>query len=74
MLFNFANLLVFFIFGGLFVCFNVLISRIIQTRNPHPVKLSTYECGELPVGDSWVKFNIRFYVIALIFALKYIFL
>ena len=67
MLFNFANILVFLIFGALFVCVNIILSRIIQTRNPHPMKLSTYECGELPEGDSWIQFNIRFYVIALAF-------
>jgi len=31
------------------------------------VKSSTYECGEIPYGSSWVQFNIRFYVVALIF-------
>jgi len=30
-------------------------------------KNSTYECGEEAVGSAWVKFNIRFYVVALIF-------
>ncbi len=30
-------------------------------------KLTTYECGENPVGSAWVQFNIRFYVFALIF-------
>ena len=30
-------------------------------------KLTTYECGEDPVGGAWVQFNIRFYVFALIF-------
>ena len=30
-------------------------------------KLVSYECGEIPEGSAWVKFNIRFYVIALIF-------
>ncbi len=30
-------------------------------------KLSSYECGEVPEGSAWVKFNIRFYIIALIF-------
>jgi NADH-quinone oxidoreductase subunit A len=30
-------------------------------------KLTTYECGENPVGSAWVRFNIRFYVVALIF-------
>jgi NADH-quinone oxidoreductase subunit A len=30
-------------------------------------KVTTYECGEDPVGNAWVQFNIRFYVFALIF-------
>ena len=30
-------------------------------------KLASYECGEIPEGSAWVTFNIRFYVIALIF-------
>ena len=30
-------------------------------------KLISYECGEIPEGSAWVKFNIRFYVVALIF-------
>ena len=30
-------------------------------------KLISYECGEIPEGSAWVQFNIRFYVIALIF-------
>ncbi|TDI94678.1 MAG: NADH-quinone oxidoreductase subunit A [Caldithrix sp.] len=67
MLFNFATALVFLIFGGLFVLLNLGISRILQARNPHPVKISTYECGELPEGESWIQFNIRFYVVALVF-------
>lgn len=36
-------------------------------RKPDPVKQSTYECGELPVGTSFIRFNIRFYIVALIF-------
>ncbi|MFQ5753438.1 MAG: NADH-quinone oxidoreductase subunit A [bacterium] len=67
MLFNFANILIFLIFGVVFVGITFILSRIIQTRNPHPVKISTYECGEIPIGEGWIQFNIRFYVIALIF-------
>ncbi|MDZ7343912.1 MAG: NADH-quinone oxidoreductase subunit A [candidate division KSB1 bacterium] len=57
----------FLIVGAAFVGVNLLISRLIQPRHPTAVKLSTYECGELPVGQSWIQFNNRFYVIALIF-------
>ena len=36
-------------------------------KNKGGDKLLTYECGEIPEGSAWVQFNIRFYVIALIF-------
>ncbi len=67
MLADYATVLVFIILGGVTVALMLGISRLIQPRNPTPVKLSTYECGEIPVGSSWVQFNIRFYVVALIF-------
>jgi len=67
MLLNFANVLVFMVFGALFVAGNLIISRLLQTRNPHPMKLSTYECGEVVEGNAWIQFNIRFYVVALVF-------
>ncbi len=67
MLVNFGSILFFLVFGAVFVCINILISRLLQTRNPHPIKVSIYECGEVPEGNSWIQFNIRFYVIALIF-------
>jgi NADH-quinone oxidoreductase subunit A len=67
MLADFATVLVFIVLGAVTVALMLGISRLIQPRNPTPVKLSTYECGEIPVGSSWVQFNIRFYVVALIF-------
>ena len=36
-------------------------------KNKGGDKLISYECGEIPEGSAWVKFNIRFYVVALIF-------
>ena len=36
-------------------------------KNKGGDKLISYECGELPEGSAWVKFNIRFYIIALVF-------
>jgi NADH-quinone oxidoreductase subunit A len=64
---DFAGILVFLIVGFLFVYALILIARLLSRHNPTAGKLSTYECGETPVGSSWVQFNIRFYVIALIF-------
>ena len=46
----------------------LVIQRFISpTDNKGGEKLNPYECGEIPEGAAWVKFNIRFYVIALIF-------
>ena len=45
------------------------ISYLLSKSKPSPGKLSTYECGEEPEGNSRVQFNNRFYVIALIFLL-----
>ena len=42
---------------------------LLRPANPTPEKLSTYECGEPPSGPAWINFNIRFYVIALVFVI-----
>lgn len=67
MLTEFATVLVFIILGAVTVAVMLGVSRLLQPRDQTAVKLSTYECGEVPFGSSWVQFNIRFYVIALIF-------
>ena len=67
MLFDFANVLVFTALGLGFVGVNLLIGRLLRPSNPQVRKLSTYECGEPAMGSAWVNFNIRFYLVALIF-------
>lgn len=67
MLTDFGTLLIFMILGALFVAAGMAASWILRPRRPYPSKVATYECGEEPVGNAWVRFNVRFYVIALIF-------
>ena len=67
MLFNFANVLIFLIVGCLFVVLNLTVSRLLHTKLFSGEKYIPYECGEDPIGDTRIKFNTRFYVIALIF-------
>ena len=59
------------IFTGLavaLVALPLLIQHIVSPRhNKGGEKLISYECGEVPEGSAWVKFNVRFYIIALIF-------
>lgn len=49
----------------------LLASRILRVRSKQPLdtQLMTYECGEEPSGKVWIRFNPRYYVIALIFVL-----
>ncbi len=69
MLTEFGKVLIFFLLGGVFVGVTLAVSRLVSPRRPSKEKMMTYECGEDPIGEPWVKFNIRFYVIALIFLL-----
>ncbi len=66
--FDYAHVLVFFLFGILFVILNVsVLSRLLRPFVKDPEKETTYECGEPPVGSGWVRFDMRFYTVALVF-------
>jgi len=67
MLSEFGIVLLFFIVAALVVGATLFVARLLRPSRPSAEKLSTYECGEEPIGDSWVKFNVRFYIVALIF-------
>lgn len=67
MLTDFGRIFVFFIIGAIFVAGGLVTAWLVRPKRGYPNKLTSYECGEEPVGNSWVKFNIRFYVVALIF-------
>jgi len=65
--FDYAYIPIFLISGALFVFLTLFVSRLLTPSKPDPMKQIAYECGEKPVGLSWIQFNIRFYVIALAF-------
>ena len=67
MLTEFGRVLIFLLVGVVFVAGGLIMSWLLRPNRPYPSKLSTYECGETPIGDTRVRFNIRFYVVALIF-------
>jgi NADH-quinone oxidoreductase subunit A len=66
---EFGKILLFIIGGILFVVITLFVSKLIRPNRPNPEKLSTYESGEEPISAAWTQFNIRFYIIALIFLL-----
>ena len=45
----------------------LLVSKLVKPHNPTELKRTEYECGELPTGVAWANFNVRFYVVSLIF-------
>jgi NADH-quinone oxidoreductase subunit A len=65
--FHFATVLVFILVGVGFVGIMLGLSKILRPFAPGGDKSTIYECGERPTGSPWIKFNIRFYVVALIF-------
>lgn len=52
-----------------FVLMTLAASRIFQRRRSYDAKLTTYECGIEPTGDSWVPFSVRYYIFALLFVI-----
>ncbi len=67
MQFDYANVLI-FIGLGIGLCSLMMgLGALLRPANPERAKLTTYECGEEVAGDSWINFNIRFYLVALIF-------
>ncbi len=69
MAFNLANVLVFSIVAIAFCAVHLAIGKLLRPHNPEAKKLTTYECGEPPTGGAWINFNIRFYLVALIFVI-----
>jgi NADH-quinone oxidoreductase subunit A len=64
---DFGTIFLFVIIGAVLLTVALLLAKLLSPARPSKNKLSTYECGEEAEGSAWVKFNIRYYVIALIF-------
>ena len=45
----------------------IAINYAVSPKNPDPEKLSAYECGFSPFSDSRIKFDVRFYLVAILF-------
>ena len=69
MYFHFGNVLVFTLLGLGLCSFHMILGSLLRPHNPETKKLTTYECGELPTGSAWINFNIRFYLVALVFVI-----
>ena len=61
------HFLLFIAAGAVLVLAPMLIGRLVRPNLPTDEKVSIYECGEPAIGSSYVQFDIRFYVVALLF-------
>jgi NADH-quinone oxidoreductase subunit A len=53
--------------GAVFLAVNLIVGWLVRPRMPNTEKLEVYECGEPAIGSSFVQFDLRFYVVALLF-------
>ena len=71
MIYNFLTdylSIIIFLFIALFICIGfILINLISSPSNPDPEKLSAYECGFEAFDDSRMEFDVRFYLVAILF-------
>ena len=72
MLNEYGYIAILLVFAVLFPALPLMVSFVFRLLNirpeaPDPVMSDTYECGVESEGDSWVQFNFRYYLVALIF-------
>jgi NADH-quinone oxidoreductase subunit A len=64
-----AYVILFALVAFAFVFASLLLGRFLRPRAPSAQKLESYECGEPAIGSAFVQFDLRFYVVALVFIL-----
>jgi NADH-quinone oxidoreductase subunit A len=62
-------LLVFLAVAVFFLFFHLMLGKQVRPARPDAEKLTIYECGEPTIGSSWIQFDLRFYVVALLFVI-----
>lgn len=62
-------LVLFLLVGIGFIFVHLLVGKLVRPAKPDAEKLTIYECGEPTIGSAWVQFDLRFYVIALLFVI-----
>lgn len=62
-----AYILLFVAVGVFFILIHLVIGKLIRPSKPDAEKKTIYECGEPTIGSAWIQFDLRFYVVALLF-------
>jgi NADH-quinone oxidoreductase subunit A len=69
MLEEYFPILLFIVVALIFGCVPIIIGRLVGPHRPDPEKLSAYECGFPAFEEARMKFDVRYYLIAIIFIL-----
>jgi NADH-quinone oxidoreductase subunit A len=64
-----AYLLLFLGVSVFFVFIHLMLGKMIRPSRPDADKLTIYECGEPTIGSAWIQFDLRYYVVALLFVI-----
>lgn len=64
-----AYILLFLAVGVGFIFVHLLAGKLIRPSKQNPEKETIYECGEPTIGSAWIQFDLRFYVVALLFVI-----
>ena len=64
---NYFSIIVFLFLSIILSIGFIVLNFILSPKNPDPEKLSAYECGFEPFSDSRMEFDVRFYLVAILF-------
>ena len=66
---NYLVVAAFLLLGVFLPVAALTLGRFLRPNKPYAEKLTTYESGLEPFGESWVRFNVRYYIFALMFVI-----
>jgi|TARA_B100000809_G_scaffold238879_1_gene260001 NADH-quinone oxidoreductase subunit A len=64
---DYFSIILFLIIAFVLSCSFIVINFVLSPKKPDPEKLSAYECGFEPFNDSRMEFDVRFYLVAILF-------
>ena len=64
---DYLTIIIFFVIALGLSCVFIILNYMLSPKNPDPEKLSAYECGFEPFNDSRMEFDVRFYLVAILF-------
>lgn len=64
---HYIPVIAFIIVGALIPAGGMILAWVLRVKNPYPEKLTTYECGEEPIGKGQMQFDVQYYIYAILF-------